>query len=261
MSFLTNGQPNIAANRITPYTDKVYEVDLPRNPERASMMSLEWIHRLIRQGVTDPVVAQTADQIMQQAGVRPGDKTRAIHAIHHWVQAHVIYEFDPDNVEMLTQPSVMIEQIRRDGRTSEDCDGMIILESSLLGALGIKTQSIILKADKRDPRQWSHILMQAHDGRGWIALDPIMNGAGGRQKQPVGWHPPKFYDRRVVNQLSGPAFPGPMPRGMSVTPGPSRGYGFLPATAMAGYMLNEFSHRLFGACCDSCAHGAPCEGL
>jgi hypothetical protein len=237
MSYLANDETNTPANRITPFTDRVLMMDLPAdNPEAASMISLEWIHKLVEQGASDSLVRETAHRIVSERRVRPGDAMGVIHAVHNWVQAHVRYRFDPENVEMLTEARVMLLQIRHEGITEEDCDGMIILESALLQALGVQTKSVIIKADKRAPGQWSHIFMQAWNGKQWITLDPIMNGEGPRPKQPVGWHPPKYYERREVTQLSGHAWRGRMPT-PRVNPGPASRDGFLPRTGMAAYHL------------------------
>ncbi len=86
---------------------------------------------------------------------------------------------------------------------------MVIAEASMLRAvLGpANVRHVIIKADKRSPTDWSHIFLQAHDGRSWVTLDPIMNGdAPERPKKPVGWHPPRYYGRAVADPGSGPGW-------------------------------------------------------
>jgi hypothetical protein len=180
--------------------DRVFKFDLPANPEAASMMSLDYIHALARDGREDPIVRRQAFTILRQAGVREKDYPGMIVAIHRWIQRHLYYMHDPTGTEMLTQARVLLAQIER-GEAVEDCDSFVLLEHALLNAVGIPTQSVIWKADRRDPTQWSHITLEAHDGRRWVSLDPIM------KDKPVGWAPPKFYGRRVVPVGDGPPFP------------------------------------------------------
>lgn len=184
----------------THQVDRVYKFDLPANPEAASMMSLDYIHALARDGREDPIVRRQAFTILRQAGVREKDYPGMIVAIHRWIQRHLYYMHDPTGTEMLTQARVLLAQIER-GEAVEDCDSFVLLEHALLNAVGIPTQSVIWKADRRDPTQWSHITLEAHDGRRWVSLDPIM------KDKPVGWAPPRYYGKRVVPVGDGPPFP------------------------------------------------------
>lgn len=180
--------------------DEVFAMQLPSDPEAASMMSLDYIHQLVRDGRADPVVRRQAFRILQQAGVAERDYTGIIRAIHQWVQRHVYYMHDPSGVELLTQARVLLAQIAQ-GEAVEDCDSFVLLEQSLLQSVGIPSRSVIWKADPRDPTQWSHITLEAHDGQRWVPLDPIM------KNKPVGWEPPKHYGKKVVPVGDGPSFP------------------------------------------------------
>lgn len=180
--------------------DEVFAMQLPNDPEAASMMSLDYIHQLVRDGRADPVVRQQAFRILQQAQVAERDYAGIIRAVHQWVQRHVYYMHDPSGVELLTQARVLLAQIAQ-GEAVEDCDSFVLLEQSLLQSVGIPTRSVIWKADPRDPTQWSHITLEAHDGTRWVSLDPIM------KNKPVGWEPPKHYGKKVVPVGDGPSFP------------------------------------------------------
>lgn len=186
----------------THQVDAVYRFNLPAHPEQASMMSLDYIHALARDGREDPIVRRQALQIVRQAGVREKDFPAMIVAVHRWIQRHLYYVHDPAGVEMLTQARVLLAQIEQ-GDAAEDCDSFVLLEHALLNSVGIPTQSVIWKADRRDPTQWSHITLEAFDGKRWVPLDPIM------KDKPVGWSPPKFFGRRVVPVGDGPPFPRP----------------------------------------------------
>lgn len=190
--------------------DRVFRWDLPPDPERAAMMSLDYIQRLIRQGRTDPVVQQRAAQIRAAAGVAPGDAPGTIAAVHRWVQANIRYVRDSElaraygleeSTELLTGARWLIALADR-GQGEGDCDDQVILECSLLEALGVRCRVAIIKADARWPHEWSHIYLHAWDGTRWVSLDPIM------RDKPIGWEPPKFYERRVLDIGRGAAFPG-----------------------------------------------------
>ncbi len=180
--------------------DQVFAMQLPNDPEAASMMSLDYIHQLVRDGRADPEVRQQAVRILRQARVRERDYANIIAAIHRWVQQHVYYAHDPTGVELLTQARILLRQVAM-GEAVEDCDSFVLLEQSLLQSIGVPTRSVIWKADKRDPSQWSHITLEAHDGKRWIPLDPIM------KDKPIGWEPPKHYGKKVVPVGDGPSFP------------------------------------------------------
>lgn len=193
------GQAPVAAQM---QPQRVYKLTLPDNPEQASMISLDYIHALVRDGREDPIVRRKAFQILREYGVRERDYSGTIRAIHNWIQRHVRYEHDPAGVEFLTQARVLIDQVER-GEAFEDCDSFVLLEHALLNSVGVPTRSVIIAADRRDPSQWSHIFLQAFDNRlkQWVTLDPIM------KDKPVGWHPPKFFRKRVVPIADGAPFP------------------------------------------------------
>lgn len=205
--------PSVLQRRIPDTVERVYYVRYPEGmtSEQMSMFSLRYITALARDGSRDPVVRQVADQVLAEAGVDPRDPMAVIRAIHAWVQARFRYEFDPGDIEMVTHPKHAIQAALKHGRYTEDCDGFVVTEAAmlayLLGSTG-RVRFVILKADKRAPTQWSHIFMQAKAHGQWVTLDPIMQGEHPkRPKQPVGWHPPKFYDKRHIELGRGPSLP------------------------------------------------------
>lgn len=187
-----------------------------------SMKTLRYIHALVRDAREDPTVRGAALRILRDAGVPEKDKRATLVAIHAWVQRHVRYVNDPDGVEWVVQPRVLIQQILAEGVAQGDCDDMVTIESSLLQSVGIVTRSVILKADARAPHEWSHIYLEAFDGRGWVPLDPIM------KDKPPGWQPPKFFAKKVVAIGAGERFPPPDGKfARDVRVEPVRGYGMV----------------------------------
>lgn len=232
--------------RVPSVVDRVFVRPLPNDPKQAAAVSLQYINALVRDGARDPLVRRTAAQVLQAAGVSPGDRRAAIVAVHDWIQGHMPYQHDPHGIEMLTEARKTLEAIAVDGRYREDCDGMVIAEASMLrSVLGrANVRHIILKGDRRSPTDWSHIFLQAHDGAAWVTLDPIMNGdAPERPKQPVGWHPPRYYGRAVVDPgATGPTWTSMAARdGMAVYQrGPDMTYDLIPAQKERG---NAFAYE------------------
>lgn len=188
------------------------------------MTTLHYIHGMVRSSREDPFVREVALDIIRKANVREKDRRGIALAIHAWVQRHIQYVNDPTDVEFLILPSVMLRKILAQGHGSGDCDDMVLTEAGLLQSLGINTRSVIIKADKRDPRQWSHIYLEADVG-GWMPLDPIM------KDKPPGWAPPKYYAKKVIPVGDGFKFPpknGRIPLGMTAEP------------AFGGYGMNNW---------------------
>jgi transglutaminase-like putative cysteine protease len=192
--------------------NRVHRTTLKGSPQQASMATLEVIHSLVREGREDPVVRDWAIRIIRQARAAENDKRAQILAVGGWVKNNLYYVNDPINVETIATARVILEQANH-GQAAFDCDDFVVVAQSLLNALGINTRSVIIKADHRDPSQWTHIYFEAHDGQQWIPLDLIM------KQKPLGWAPPRYYAKKVVEVGGGAPFPterlGRVPTGMT----------------------------------------------
>lgn len=202
--------PNAGATQVR----KVVAMNLPANPEQASMQSLEYIHALAREGREDPRARGKALEIVRAAGVTDGRQySQVIRAIFDWIQHNVFYVHDPTGVELLTTPGVLVEQADA-GVAAEDCDSFVALAHALFNSLGVPTRSVIWKADRRAPDQWSHITLEVFDAgaKRWIHLDPIM------KDKPLGWAPPRFYAKRIVPVGDGEPWPAHLQRATRAVP-------------------------------------------
>jgi hypothetical protein len=186
---------------LAPFADRLYRIPLTGSGHAQSMKTLWYVHAIVRGARENPVVREQALAILRSAGTPEKSKPAAMLAIHAWVQRHMRYVHDPDGVEWVTLPTVLLDEIAQTGEAAGDCDDLVTLEQSLLQAVGVQTQSVILKADPAHPREWSHIYLEAHDGRRWVPLDPIM------KDKPAGWQPPTFFARRAMPVGDGPTFP------------------------------------------------------
>lgn len=229
--------PAAVLARVTPAMDRIYQRPLSTNPERNARETLVAINALIREGAADPLVRQQAAQIVAEAEARtPRDQVEAVHA---WIQRHMPYTRDPGDIELLTSARAAIASIRQGGQYTEDCDGQVIVESALLRALlgPDAVRTVIIKADRKAPTQWSHIFLQVRVDGAWVTCDPIMNGQDPkRPKKPVGWHPPRFYARETVPVGAGPTVPALAAQtGMAVYERGGAGMGnWIPATRDRG---------------------------
>jgi len=201
--------PAALKRRIPDTVDRVLYMEFPANatPDHIARVTLKHINVLIREGAQDALVRQVTDQVLADANARASEPLSVIQAVHNWVQQRIRYEYDPDGIEMLTGARQAIAAALKNGRYSEDCDGMVIVEASMLGyALGrSNVRTTIIKANKRSPKQWSHIYLQARANGQWINLDPIMNGEHSkRPKKPVGWEAPDVFARRREGIGAGP---------------------------------------------------------
>jgi transglutaminase-like putative cysteine protease len=179
---------------------RVHKRTLPRNAEAASMQTLEVIHELAREGREDPYVRDVTIRILRDAHVPEKNKTAIIRTIHSWIQKHLYYINDPVDVETIATARVILQQALG-GNSSWDCDDFVVLGHAMLNAVGIPTRSVIIKGEAIAPTQWSHIYLEAHDGRRWVPMDLIM------KDKPLGWEPPIHYGKKVIPLRPGKVFP------------------------------------------------------
>jgi len=83
----------------------------------------------------DPLVRQLACAILNTAGVKSMNYLDEARAIGEFVRKNVRYVRDPDNIEQLQDPHMMVEHIRT-GQAQGDCDDMALLIASLLKSVG-----------------------------------------------------------------------------------------------------------------------------
>jgi len=63
----------------------------------------------------------------------------------NFVRSRVRYVADPIGSEFVTSPVIQLEQIRRQGFTSGDCDDHVILLGSLAGSVGLESAAVGVK--------------------------------------------------------------------------------------------------------------------
>ena len=140
-------------------------------------------------GAGSAIVRNRAIQILRDAGIKERDKRSEVSAIHAFVKKHLRYVSDPLWYEFVTFPETLLAD-RADG----DCDDHAVLESALLGAIGIPTRFVTYGFNGNPP---SHVALHALVGKKWIPLDPIV------KDKPDGWEVPD-YDSRTIYGVNSP---------------------------------------------------------
>lgn len=82
-----------------------------------------------------PMLRQLASNIVQEYGIKSHHFADEALAIGDYVQRKVRYLRDPDNLEYLQDPLMMVEKIQK-GVAQGDCDDMALFVATLLLAIG-----------------------------------------------------------------------------------------------------------------------------
>ena len=140
---------------------------------------------LVREGRVDPVVLRKARQLTAAA-----PQKHPVQAIHDFVRS-LPYAFDEDLAARRGYPadtSEVLQGARSQIVTAEnlgpqaaegDCDCRCVLAQSMLESLGYPTRFAIVKGPGRG--DYSHVYSEVQvESGGWVPVDTIMNGEGGR---------------------------------------------------------------------------------
>ena len=188
------------------------------------------MQELVQAGVEHPDVVRVAHDLVRFTPARrPREDLRLLLGT---VQTWLRYTGDPagplDAVELIKAPWVSLQEIDRFGRFVGDCDDATVLLASLLGAVGYPTELRLVRADRRRPREFSHVYLAAWDGVGWVPLDPIVPHFGPGDEVPD--HDVFGPRRRVPIEGS--------PR-MSYQTTRSRGVGYAPTMSIMPYLSQQ----------------------
>ena len=104
-----------------------------------------------------------------------------------WVRGNIRFVRDPRGIEMIHTAEGVLD----DGQG--DCDDHSILVAALLESIGHPCR---FKAVSFRSGEFVHVYAQALIGRTWVALDTT-------EDHPMGWQPPRIYDRMIMHIPSG----------------------------------------------------------
>lgn len=106
-----------------------------------------------------------------------------------WVRQYTRFTADPLDVEVLTSPGVMLEEIARTGQALGDCDELATLYAALAEAAGYPTR---FRVQGPPGDRYTHVIVEVDAGGRWVPVDPSNPSAG------VGWAPTVGIGREAV---------------------------------------------------------------
>ncbi|MGH7596238.1 MAG: transglutaminase-like domain-containing protein [bacterium] len=155
---------------------KIYYRQIPKG-YAGTLATVRHIIALIKAGVKDFCVRQTAIDILLANGIRPKDYRGEIAALFEWVKHNIRYTRDIHRVELLHTPRRMLEL------RAGDCDDMTILLATMLKSIGHPVRLVLVGFNPHKKKLFTHIYLEAYCKGWWIPLDPTM-------RHPMGWAPP-----------------------------------------------------------------------
>lgn len=172
--------------------------------------TLRAIDRLVDEALLDGSVIELAHDIVRHLPARDTDAEAS--AIFNWVRAHVRYTHDPiatdpdvGPADQVKTPGRLIQEVREFGRAVGDCDDYVGLLLTLLRAVGIRCQAVVLS---ERPGPYSHVMVRYASPRrkSWVTLDAITSN------EP-GWFPSHVtqigsFDGRRIRRETGASVQG-----------------------------------------------------
>lgn len=134
--------------------------------------TLKLMRDLTRSGKRDPAVHDFACSLIQ--GCPPKNWRCEIECLWRWVLDNIRYTNDITDVETISDAQGVLD------RGWGDCDDVSLLLATMLETTGHRTRFVALGKSYGD---FTHVIVEARCGNGWIPLDATENRA-------FGWSPP-----------------------------------------------------------------------
>jgi transglutaminase-like putative cysteine protease len=165
-------------------------VSIP-NGAAGTAATLNWMTRFARAGRVNPLVAQTAREILIESGLTQKNFVAYAQAIGNFVRDRILYVRDPVKVERVQTPDATLKL------KTGDCDDKATLTSALLESIGIPTRFVAI--GKNPLSGFSHVYVEAKIfAKGgipkWLPIETTEPWEFGRA--------PSNYARRMVRHVS-----------------------------------------------------------
>lgn len=144
--------------------------------------SIRAMRQLIDDFKWNPVIRQTALNILSNAGVAQRDVLNEARAIYFFVRDRIRFRRDVVDVETLSYPTLTL------ANRAGDCDDQVVLLNSLLESVGIPTRMVAIS--QVPERQFTHVYSQALVKGRWFAMDTI-------NKNEFGYEP-EIFTRKAI---------------------------------------------------------------
>lgn len=127
---------------------------------------------LVREGLRDPLLRQTAGHILLQRRVPQHNDVAEVRAIYDWVVRNIRFVKDPVNQETVSTARWTLTN------GFGDCDDInAVLLPVLLGAAGYRTRLVTVAGHPGAPRQFTHVYAEVLLRGRWIPVDAARPGA------------------------------------------------------------------------------------
>lgn len=161
--------------------------DLPAG-DRGVLLTLQAMRAMAGAASQDGHIRARAKQLKQQArGGLGGVPFPAV--LRSWLARHWRFVEDPDGVEQVTAPELLLERIRSAGWAEGDCDDVATLGAALALAGGHRVRFRVVGWG----RHYSHVFAEVEPRPGcrceWVELD-VTREAQGITPDYLAAHPP-----------------------------------------------------------------------
>jgi hypothetical protein len=153
-----------------------------------NLQTVEYIKKLAHANKGQPPVRRMAEDIIMHYQVRDHFYLDEARAIGDFVKQNIRYIKDPDGIEMLRCPMMMINEIRTKGASLGDCDDMALLVCTLLLSIGIRPQLKVVKYSEQS-KSFNHIYVIVEESNHFsrpeqLVIDAII------KHEPIGYEVP-----------------------------------------------------------------------
>lgn len=132
-----------------------------------SMQTLGFMRTLVNKSLVDPhVVAAAKDAV---ADCPQGDHECNALAVERWLAEHFHFVRDPRGVELLHEPTYMVQVVARRGLFAGDCDDAAVLGAALGKSVGLRARFRAIGFRRSGPL--AHVIADVRTPRGWLPLD------------------------------------------------------------------------------------------
>lgn len=133
-----------------------------QNPKLSDVV--DWMVKFAHKGKVDMRVRVLVEELCRQ--VESGDYASEALAIYYWVDRHIRYMRDIQNVEFLKEPGELVS-----GARTGDCDDIATLIAAMLLACG--NECVFSLVSFNPAKVPSHVFCCVRTAEGLIALDPV----------------------------------------------------------------------------------------
>lgn len=143
--------------------------------------TLQLMRKMVRESRALPAIRSLAESII--SGTDEKNAAAEVDALRTWIMQNIRYTADPNDVEMLQTPLMLLQT------QNGDCDDQATLMATLAESIGYKAR---FAAVAFAPDQFEHVFAEVLLGTRWVAAETTEN-------VQLGWYPPGVVSRMTVH--------------------------------------------------------------